>query len=182
MIVDKTAPAVGRFVERELELCRRMSRLGRAHPGGGALAFFRFVSRAGDGACWFALVGALALVGGVESFGAILRMSAVGVLAALVSRATKVWVARPRPYTLEPRLFAGCEALDRWSFPSGHTLHAVAFNAVLIPDHPTLALALVPWTAAIALSRVVLGLHYPSDVAGGAAIGGLLAAVVTLFA
>ncbi len=51
---------------------------------------------------------------------------------------------------------------------------------MLVPDLPWLALALAPFALAVALSRVVLGLHYPSDVAAGAAVGGLLAYAVTL--
>lgn len=51
--------------------------------------------------------------------------------------------------------------LDEFSFPSGHTLHAVAFSLVAMAHYPVLAWALVPFTASVAVSRVVLGLHYP---------------------
>ena len=55
---------------------------------------------------------------------------------------------------------------DSGSFPSGHTLHAT-LSAVVV--------ALL-----VGASRVTLGVHYPSDVAAGAALGGLLGAVVGL--
>ena len=179
MLLDKTAPAIARLFELDLELCRRFTRLQESRT---ARAFFRAVSKAGDGACWFALAAGLVAFGGTSSLPSVARMSAVGVLAALVSRAIKGWVNRPRPYQIDPRVVAACEALDPWSFPSGHTLHAVAFTGVLFVDHPLLAVALLPWTAAIALSRLVLGLHYPSDVAAGAALGSILAAAVVAFA
>ena len=68
--------------------------------------------------------------------------------------------------------------LDRYSFPSGHTLHAVTFTWLAVERFPTLAWILIPLASLIAASRVVLGLHYPSDVLAGGAIGiglGLLA-------
>jgi undecaprenyl-diphosphatase len=65
--------------------------------------------------------------------------------------------------------------LDRYSFPSGHTLHAVMFTALVVPSVPELAIVLIPFTMLVAASRVVLGLHYPSDVLAGAALGGALA-------
>lgn len=60
---------------------------------------------------------------------------------------------------------------DSSSFPSGHTAAAVAFTAAVGPAWPVVgALCAVP-TAVVALERVQSGAHYPSDVAGGAAIG-----------
>jgi undecaprenyl-diphosphatase len=64
--------------------------------------------------------------------------------------------------------------LDHYSFPSGHTLHAVSFTVILTTYLPGLAGALVALASLIALSRVILGLHYPTDVAAGAALGGSL--------
>ncbi|MEA3276984.1 MAG: phosphatase PAP2 family protein, partial [Pseudomonadota bacterium] len=65
--------------------------------------------------------------------------------------------------------------LDYYSFPSGHTLHAVSFTAVAMSYYPQLAWVLVPFTLLVASSRVVLGLHYPSDVLAAAGIGLALA-------
>ncbi len=69
----------------------------------------------------------------------------------------------------------GAEPLDAFSFPSGHTLHAVAFSIVAIAYYPALAWVLVPFSLLVAMSRLVLGLHYPSDVLAGAALGALIA-------
>ncbi|HEY9143233.1 MAG TPA: phosphatase PAP2 family protein, partial [Arenimonas sp.] len=59
----------------------------------------------------------------------------------------------------------------------GHTLHAVAFTIVALAHYPALAGLLPPLAASIAASRVVLGMHYPSDVAAAMGIGALLATV-----
>jgi hypothetical protein len=52
----------------------------------------------------------------------------------------------------------------------GHTLHAVAFTTVASAYSPQLSWLLIPFTVLIALSRMVLGLHYPSDVIAGIGI------------
>ena len=57
------------------------------------------------------------------------------------------------------------------SFPSGHTLHAVTFSMIACAYFPALAVILVPFALLVAISRMVLGLHYPSDVLAGAALG-----------
>ena len=67
--------------------------------------------------------------------------------------------------------------LDEFSFPSGHTLHAVAFTLVALTYYPLLAWLLIPFSASVAASRVVLGLHYPSDVLAATVIGSALAGV-----
>jgi undecaprenyl-diphosphatase len=82
---------------------------------------------------------------------------------------------RERPYISLAGIVPGTRALDRYSFPSGHTLHAVSFTTLAVGSFPELAWLLVPFAALIAASRVVLGLHYPSDVAAGALIGATLA-------
>jgi len=138
--------------------------------------FFRIVSRLGDGGLWYALIFAPLLLDPVQGLAASANLALVGGVAALLYRRLKHWAKRPRPYAADPRIQAWIAPLDEYSFPSGHTLHAVSFSLVACAWYPWLACFFVPFTACIALSRVVLGMHYPSDVFAAALIGGALAA------
>jgi len=82
---------------------------------------------------------------------------------------------RERPFITHRAISLDAAPLDRYSFPSGHTLHAVSFTWQACVHFPELSWVLLPLTALIAGSRVVLGLHYPTDVLAGAAVGAALA-------
>lgn len=139
-------------------------------------ALFGAVSRLGDGAFWYALMLALVAIDGIEGLQASLHLAATGAVALLAYRHLKRWTRRPRPFAGDRRIRAWVAPLDEFSFPSGHTLHATAFSVVAVAHYPVLAWLLAPFALAVAASRVVLGLHYPSDVLAAIAIGGLLAA------
>lgn len=136
---------------------------------------FSLVSRLGDGAFWYALMLGIVLLDGLEGLRASLHMAATGAVALLLYRRLKRWTRRPRPFAADARIRALVPALDEFSFPSGHTLHAVAFTLVALAHYPLLLPLLAPFTVAVAASRVVLGLHYPSDVLAAVAIGSALA-------
>ena len=138
-------------------------------------AFFVAASRVGDGPVWYALVAALALTGGAAGASAALRMAVAGVVGALLYKALKQRLVRERPCVSHEDILAGTAPLDRYSFPSGHTLHAVCFTILATAHVPELALVLVPFMLLVAASRVILGLHYPTDVIAGAIIGAALA-------
>ena len=72
--------------------------------------------------------------------------------------------------------------MDHFSFPSGHTLHAVMATITLGYIQPILLLLMLPFTILVALSRMILGLHYPSDVIVGAVIGASVASGIILLA
>ncbi len=133
--------------------------------------FFRAVSRLGDGMFWYALMAVLALLGGHRGVLAAAHMAATGVTALLLYRLLKRWTRRPRPYRVCAGVIAHVPALDEFSFPSGHTLQAVSFSVVALAWYPPLAPLLLVFTALVAASRVILGLHYPSDVLAAIAIG-----------
>lgn len=137
--------------------------------------FFSLISRLGDGVFWYALMAALALFCGRDGIDAALHLAVIGLISLVLYKLVKRWTRRPRPCASDLRIRAWVAPLDEFSFPSGHTLHAVAFTIVTLSYFPILAWLLIPFAASIAVSRVVLGLHYPSDVIAATGIGSALA-------
>jgi len=137
--------------------------------------FFRVVSRLGDGALWYSLMIGILIINGVQGATPVLHMAITGLLGTLVYKWLKGKTLRPRPYEVHQDVWLTGKPLDKFSFPSGHTLHAVIFSLVALSYYPQLAMIVLPFTVMIGLSRVVLGLHYPSDVLAGAGIGALIA-------
>jgi undecaprenyl-diphosphatase len=136
------------------------------------------VSRLGDGLFWYVLIAALALLGGTQERDVAMQMIVAGALNLPLYFWLKRSIGRPRPFDRCPDIRACARALDQFSFPSGHTLHAFAFLTICTWYFPVAAFALVPMVVLIAVSRVALGLHYPSDVAAGAVLGTTVAAGV----
>jgi undecaprenyl-diphosphatase len=136
---------------------------------------FAVVSRLGDGVFWYALILLLPVIYGEMGLKPAIRMAIVALLGVAIYKCLKSRLVRERPYISFSAINAETRALDRYSFPSGHTLHAVSLTILAVASFPTLAWLLVPFSGLVAASRVVLGLHYPSDVAAGAVIGTTLA-------
>jgi undecaprenyl-diphosphatase len=90
---------------------------------------------------------------------------------AMIYRQIKLRLMRPRPFVRHGHIRQGARTLDEFSFPSGHTLHAVTFGVILSVAWPPLALFWLAFAALTGLSRVVLGLHYPSDVLAATGLG-----------
>ena len=138
---------------------------------------FRLVSRLGDGLFWYSLMLLILLFEGSEGLLPVLHMALAGLSGTLLYKWLKGKTLRPRPFEIHQDIFMTGKPLDKFSFPSGHTLHAVVFGLVAINYYPALSFIIMPFVSMVALSRVVLGLHYPSDVLAGAFIGSLIAAL-----
>jgi undecaprenyl-diphosphatase len=142
---------------------------------------FSVVSRLGDGWGW-ALIGlALLLWDGAAAIPVVLKMLFGFALGHVIYYLIKNKAARIRPCDRDIGLRISVEPLDQFSFPSGHTLHAVLLTIVVVSYSPCFAVVLVPFVVLIALSRIILGLHYPSDVVVGAAMGAFIAFLLLLF-
>jgi undecaprenyl-diphosphatase len=150
-------------------------RLNRACSRDSLRQLFAVVSRLGDGVFWYVLMLMLPLIYGGDGVIPALRMMIAGLLGLALYKFLKRRLVRERPYVTISGIVAGTRALDRYSFPSGHTLHATSFSMLAIDAFPELAWLCAPFAVLVAMSRVVLGLHYPTDVAAGAMIGAGLA-------
>ena len=91
-------------------------------------------------------------------------MIVAGLAGTLIYKWLKGATERPRPYQACPTICCLTAPLDRFSFPSGHTLHAVVFSLVATAYYPALGWLVWPFTALVAASRLVLGLHYVMEV------------------
>jgi undecaprenyl-diphosphatase len=167
-------PRFERIMNWDLQICLRFNRVCR-HVSWRLL--FRCVSVLGDGMAWYALMAFLLLRDRDAAVAPVLHMVMVGLVCTVSYKWLKKRTLRPRPYQAHAGIEHFAAPLDRFSFPSGHTLHAVAFTLVAVAYYPALAWLLIPFTVLIALSRVVLGLHYPSDVLVGALLGAAIAAL-----
>ena len=139
--------------------------------------FFAAISRLGDGVFWYTLMVLLPVVFATPGLLAAGHMALTGLVGLAVYKTLKSRLVRERPFIANGRIVCQTPPLDRYSFPSGHTLQAVLFSTVAIAWFPVLALLLVPFAMLVAMSRVILGLHYPSDVVVGAALGLTLALI-----
>jgi undecaprenyl-diphosphatase len=175
MSKGQLAVPVRYVVDCDVALSESLNCLCRAH---GIKEFFAWVSWLGDGIAWYALMLVLPALYGEPGVASSLNMGTVAVVNLAAYKAIKAIAGRPRPCMVYSSIVLGTAPLDQYSFPSGHTMHAVAFSAVAIAHHPELAWCLIPFTGLIAMSRVVLGLHYPSDVVAGALIGGVTACLL----
>lgn len=137
------------------------------HTPPAARSLARALSLAGEHAAAWILVGAGGVVLDPRRRGAWARAAGVVVGAHGVSVVVKRVARRVRP--THPELLAGVGVPSRWSFPSSHatstTAAALAYGALLGTRAPLLAVPVMAW------SRLALGVHYPSDVAAGSALG-----------
>jgi len=172
MLAGRGARMFHRVDAFEHRLCRRLNR-GVHSPALRELCCV--ASRLGDGIIWYLLILMTPVWYGQAGLKPALQMAVVGLVGVGLYKLLKHRLVRERPYIRFAGILAGAAPLDRYSFPSGHTLHAVSFTMIATAHFPELGIVLVPFALLIAASRVVLGLHYPTDVAAGAVLGATLA-------
>jgi undecaprenyl-diphosphatase len=124
----------------------------------------------GDGMLW-AVVGVALWIWGAPHIRALTLLSAFAVLGTgLLSTAVKYLVRRPRP---QERRHFYAPRYDHYSFPSGHAVRMAAIAVVAWRFAPALAPFGYPLALLVSLCRVLVGVHYPSDVLAGLLIGSL---------
>lgn len=133
--------------------------------------FFKRISRLGDGIFWYTMLALVWIMNGLNYYVQVVYLLLGSSVGTLIYKVLKRHTVRPRPYQVHQVIILGERPLDHFSFPSGHTLHAVMVSTVLGTIEPVLLILMLPFTLLVALSRMILGLHYPTDVIVGASIG-----------
>ncbi|MEV6953207.1 phosphatase PAP2 family protein [Streptomyces sp. NPDC051183] len=147
--------------------------VARRHWPGADRVLPRLGRAANHGVLWGAAAAGIAVLGSAGARKAALRGAASLALASATINTVGKWsVRRPRPL-LDGVPVVRQPATPPWttSFPSGHSASAFAFTTGLALEAPAWGAAVAPAAAAVAFSRVYTGVHYPSDVLAGAALG-----------
>jgi undecaprenyl-diphosphatase len=182
MAVSRNVPRnVWGFIENRDH--RVMRRLNRWRAPRWIRYWMIAATRMGDGWLWYGLGGMLLLYGGAQRFEAVGAAGAAALAGVLVFKTIKLISQRPRPCQLEPHCWSKVLPPDKFSFPSGHTMTAFSVALVVSYFYPSLEGALFFLAISIAVSRVVLGMHFLSDVLAGIVLGVALGcASITAFA
>jgi undecaprenyl-diphosphatase len=118
---------------------------------------------------------ALVLAAAYRRWNVLILTVAAVYLADAAAAVLKALVDRPRPFVRYPEPKILVPRPHDASFPSGHAATSFAAATILSFAFPRAAPAFLVLAAAIAYSRVYVGVHYPLDVLGGAALGALVA-------
>lgn len=160
------------FDHLEGGLCLRINRYSQRTV---TRRFFAAVSRLGDGYYWIAVAIVCLSIDFSTASAFLLRVMATALAGVAIYKLLKRWLVRERPYVAHLGIVLGAAPLDRYSFPSGHTMHATSFAVMFTGWDPLLFWIVAPFALLVAASRLVLGLHYPTDVLVGAVLGAALA-------
>ncbi|MFX0576251.1 bifunctional phosphatase PAP2/diacylglycerol kinase family protein [Nocardia nepalensis] len=140
--------------------------------------FLRTLSRSADySRLWLVVAAVLALVDGRGPRRAAVR----GLVSVALSSSVANGIAKPLfprrrpPDESVPFVRRLVTPLVSSSFPSGHSASAAAFATGVALESPATAVAIAPIAVAVGYSRVHIGVHWPSDVLAGAALGSAIA-------
>jgi len=148
-----------------------MHRLNRWRPPRWIRVWMLAASRAGDGWLWWCC-GLAVLVSHDSARHQAIGAAALAVVTGiLIFKILKRSVGRSRPCALEPHCWANLLPPDQFSFPSGHSITALAVAVSLGTFYPAALPVLMFCAVSVAISRLLLGMHFLTDVVAGAVLG-----------
>src|SRR5580698_3490040 len=150
---------------------RLMRQVNRWRPPRWLRLWMIAATRGGDGWLWYGLGAAVLLFGGPERFIAVLSAATASAVGVALFLKLKRAFGRKRPCALEPHCWATLLPPDQFSFPSGHTITAFAIAVSIGLFYPVMRAELMFCAASVACSRILLGMHFLSDVVAGALLG-----------
>ena len=128
-------------------------------------------SRLGDGWLWWGIGLVLLFLGGPQRFIAVGAAAASEIVSLGLFLKIKKLIGRTRPCAIGQNCWATLLPPDQFSFPSGHSMTAFSVAVPLSLFYPSIEPILLFCAFSIALSRIMLGLHFLSDVLVGATLG-----------
>ncbi|MFN0156974.1 MAG: phosphatase PAP2 family protein [Bacteroidota bacterium] len=130
----------------------------------------KLATRVGDGYVW-AVLGLLIFVIDDRGSTIIKQLALAFAIDVSLYKIIKKLFSRPRPFVQFPTITMLLVPPDEFSFPSGHTAAAFVFTTVVGMSFPVLIPLLLVTAVLIGISRVYLGVHYPTDVLAGVTLG-----------
>lgn len=141
--------------------------------------FWRFITSLGDDGLFWIACGILMLFFKKTRKAGLAGLLSMALNFLMTNVTIKNLVARPRPYTVLTDLEILIEQPGEFSFPSGHTSSSFAFAfAVYLLLPPKYGVPALVLAALISLSRLYVGVHYPTDVLGGLIVGCVCALII----
>ena len=131
-------------------------------------------TRGGDGWLWFAMGLVILLFGGDDRFPALAAAAMAAGVGSLLFLYLKRKTCRKRPCAVAEHCWARLLPPDQFSFPSGHSITAFGVAVAMGMFYPSLMVGLVFCAFSVAISRIMLGMHFLSDVIVGSALGVVL--------
>ena len=128
--------------------------------------FWKTITHLGDAGWFWIMLGIVLLIPKKTRKAGIAALAALAIGALITNVALKNIIARIRPYEVVEGLKLLIEPQSDFSFPSGHTCASIG---------AALGIPLVMLAVLISLSRLYVGVHYPTDVLGGAVVGAFAA-------
>lgn len=99
-------------------------------------------------------------------------------ISSFISRLVKESVNRIRPFIKISNLNIKKIGIDEYSFPSGHTTAAFSIAVTSSLFYPNIAIAGIVLASCVGVSRIYLGVHYPTDVLAGTFLGSITSFLV----
>lgn len=127
---------------------------------------------------WIIIALILYLLGNEKGKVVAKRMIVILLLTTIITQLVKLFIMRPRPYTELSNLILLGLGTD-YSFPSGHTATSTAMAYLLSKEYNRWIFMLIPFV--VGISRLYIGVHYPSDVLGGFLLGLFIAYLLEYF-
>ncbi len=162
---------LGYIEQRDLRLMRRLHRWRAPRA---IRILMLIMSRLGNGWLWYSLGIFILICGGQNRYRAFFAGALAALVAILIFQRVKPLSRRRRPCEIEPHCWAVISPPDRFSFPSGHAMTSFAIAVAVGCFYPQCQPCLLAVAALIAVSRIIVGMHFLTDIIVGASMGALI--------